>query len=87
MITQRNQTEVQEKVSGRGRKKGSENSSVTVVEVAMKCKNKMLCRSTEELVVILKEFVDHKLILLDSKEENVSLNLSTDEISRHANCS
>ena len=63
--------------------KGKSNS-VSVAELASKCKNKMLCRSKNDLLSTLNEFVDHKLLTVHTKEDYVVLHLSMEQIRRYS---
>ena len=43
----------------------------------------MLCRTMNDLVTILNEFVDHRLVVVNSKDNNVTLNISIEQIERY----
>lgn len=57
--------------------------TVLIGDLLSKCKQKMLCRTMNDLVTILNEFVDHRLVVVNSKDNNVTLNISIEQIERY----
>lgn len=62
----------------------ADSNSVSIAELASKCKNKMLCRSKNDLLTTLNEFVDHKLLTVHTKEDYVELHLTAEQIRRYS---
>ena len=61
----------------------ADRNSVSIAELASKCKNKMLCRNKNDLLTTLNEFVDHKLMTVHIKEDYLELHLSPEQIRRY----
>jgi len=56
----------------------------SISELTNKCKAMMVCKSSDDVFNVLKEFVDHRLLVLHTKEDIVAVNLSSEQILRYS---